>query len=156
MENNELFLGGIPTGPDVEKLIATLGIPTVGAVISYKDIADVLALDFSESRFRTVTNAWRGQLYRQHNLLLDAVARVGFKVLDGSQRITFSSKRFKRGLKGIRRAGDVASKTAVAGLTPDELKARDHVASVATSLQLAAAVQARKLRELPAEIKRVA
>jgi hypothetical protein len=156
MENSDLFLGGVPTAPDVEKLLSTIGIPTVGQLIGYSRITDVLALDLKESRFRTVTNAWRAQLYRQHNLLLEAVSRTGFKVLDGSQRITHSSKRFKRGLKGIRRAGDIASKTSVAGLSPEELKARDHVATVATSLQLAAAVQARKLREIPGDTKRVA
>lgn len=156
METSELFLGGIPTAPDVEKLLAALGVPQIGQVITYSQVSQVIALDANQSRFRTVTTAWRSQLYRTHNLLLEAVTRTGFRVLDGSQRVTHSSKRFKRGLKVIRRAGDIASKTAVAGLTPDELKARDHVASVATSLQLAAAVQARKLRELPAEIKRVA
>lgn len=156
MENNELFLGGIPTAPDVEKLIAKIGIPEIGRLISYSEIAETISVEFGQSRFRTVSDAWRGQLYRQHNLVLEAVAKTGFRVLDGSQRITHSSKRFKRGLKGIRRAGDIASKTSVVGLSPDELKARDHVASVATSLQLAAAVQARKLREIPSDTKRVA
>jgi len=146
MKRSDLFLGGVPTEPDVRKLVEIYGVPKVGDEFPYQQIADALGVPIKSYRFRTVTWAWRKLLDRQHNLIVGAVQARGFVVLDNQQRVTFSAVRFKRGLKAVRRGSCVASRTDTAGLTPEERRSRDHIVATGSMLQLAAATEARKLK----------
>lgn len=146
MKTSDLFLGGVPTEPDVTKLLKTFGVPKVGDEFTYEHIAETIGVPIKSYRFRTVTWAWRKILDKQHNLIVGAVQARGFVVLDNKQRVTFSAVRFKRGLKAVRRGSCVASRTDTAGLTPEECRSRDHIVATGSMLQLAAATEARKLK----------
>lgn len=146
MKPSDLFLGGVPTEPDVKKLIEVFGVPKVGDELTYEQVAEVIGAPIRSYRFRTVTWAWRKLLDRQHNLIVGAVQARGFVVLDNQSRVRFSAGRFKRGLRSVRRASDVASRTDLGGLTPEERRSRDHIVATGSMLQLAAATEARKLK----------
>jgi hypothetical protein len=141
-----LFNGGVPTGPDVDKLFDKIGIPAVGTVIPYASVSAVIGCERDSSRFQSVVKAWRKRLFNAHNLILDTVANTGFVVLGNSQRVAFSANRFKQGLRRIRRSASIAAKTDSAGLAPEEVRARDHIVGVGAKLQLVAATEARTAR----------
>jgi hypothetical protein len=147
------FFGGVPTEPDVDRLIAEIGVPEAGALISYSALQGIIHSERRSARFNTVIGAWRRRLYNAHNLVLRAVSRKGYEVLLDGQRITFSTNAYKHGLRRVRRAADVAAKTNGEKLTPDESRVRDHIVGTSAMLQLAAATEARKLRYLAPEKK---
>jgi hypothetical protein len=142
----DMFFGGIPTAPDVEKLVEKFGVPAVGLLISYAEVTAVIREEKESFRFKSITTAWRKLLYNEHNLVLKAVATQGYEVLDNKQRVTFSTGKYKHGLKHIRKSADIASRTAEDGLSNEEKRARDHIVHTSGLLQLAAATEARKLR----------
>lgn len=146
MKPNDLFLGGIPTEPDVKKLLAIYGVPAIGTELTYDQVAETIGTPVRSYRFRTVTWSWRKVLDRQHNLIVGTVHGRGFVVLDNQSRVRFSAGRFKRGLRSVRRASDVAGRTDLVGLTPEERRSRDHIVATGSMLQLAAATEARKLK----------
>lgn len=144
-EKFSIFGNGIPTEPDVKKLRDTFGVPAVGQEIPYSAIEAAIGVNRKTHRWATVTNAWRKALDREHNVLMDAIPNVGFRVMDPSERVVFSASTYKGGLRRIARAGNVAERTDVKGLKPEELRVRDHISRAAASLRLAAATQAREL-----------
>lgn len=140
------FFGGVPTAPDVQKLIDQLGVPEVGTLIAYDTLAGVIRSHPDSSRFISVITAWRKRLDREHNVIMDAVPNKGYKILDPKGRVAQSSNRLKSGMRKVRRAADVALRTDAATLTDDEKRARDCVINVGSQTQLAAATESRKLR----------
>ena len=147
MNAAKLFSAGIPTGPDVDRLVKKFGVPPVGTVVGYSDIVEAIGSPFGSGRFSSVVTAWRKQLFTKHNLVLKAVTNIGYEVLNNSQRVSFSANRYKQSLRGIRRAANVASTTDSHGLSDEETRARDHIIRVGSTIQLAAATAARELRK---------
>ena len=69
--------GGIPTDIDVRRLQEKFGVPQPGESISYALISEVLGNSRTESRFWVVTGAWRRQLFRENNLVTEAIRNEG-------------------------------------------------------------------------------
>lgn len=141
-----VFSAGVPTAPDVKRLIDLFGIPSIGTTITHDQIATAISSPYRSYRYNSVVNAWRKQLYTAHNIVLKGVAGQGYEALDNSKRIILSSTKYKHSLRGIRRAAGVAAKTESTGLSSEEIRARDHIVRVDATLQLAAATAARDLR----------
>ncbi len=146
MKHTPTFSAGIPTEPDVNRLVEVFGTPIQGTVISYQEIEKIIQAKRGDNRFRSVTSAWRRRLFRTHNLLIGTRPNIGFVCLDNSARVVFSSTKNKSGMRFIRRAGTVAGLTEAEGLTPELLKARDHLVRVASAITLAAATEAKRLK----------
>lgn len=64
---DNLYFGGVPTGPDVDMLMARLDAQP-GSSFSYEEIASIIGVDPRHSRFSTVTGAWRAKLFRERGL----------------------------------------------------------------------------------------
>lgn len=137
------FNSGIPTGPDVDRLIAKFGVPTAGTVMTYAEISAAIGEAKGTHRFNSVTNAWRKRLYNAHNVLLSAVAKVGYEALANTKRVTVATGKFKHGLRAVRRAATVAAKTDTDGLSTNDVRTRDHIIGVGAKLTLVAATEAR-------------
>lgn len=58
-----LFFGGVPTGPDVDALMAEIPAEP-GTSVTYDRVAEIVGLDRTSSRWKTVTQAWRKRLFR--------------------------------------------------------------------------------------------
>ncbi|MDX2187775.1 MAG: hypothetical protein SFV32_12640 [Opitutaceae bacterium] len=140
------FATGIPTEPDVKKLIEKFGTPTAGTKIAYSDIAEVIGEKVGSNRLHTVTTAWRKVLRNTHNILFRSIPNWGFEVMDNSSRILHAANRYKDGLKRISTSAKVAETTPVDGLSEDELRTRNHLSRVAGVIRLAAATEAKKLK----------
>jgi hypothetical protein len=148
MKKNDaiLFGAGIPTAPDVKRICQEVGTPAAGTFISYAALEKAIGCVRTSNRWKTVVQAWRLQLHREHNLLLGAEPGKGFIVLDNSARVHVAGAKYKNSMRGIRRSSEIASSTAVDGLTSAEMKARDHIVNAAATLQLASATAAKRLR----------
>ena len=123
---SKLFLGGIPTTPDVKRLREAFKLET-GLVIKHEDIEIIIECEWKTVRYRTITDAWRRDLFNQDNIVLDAVHGVGFKVLSGPERVHKEYEGFKRGIRkqarSLRRASVIKDDT----LSEFERKKRDHL-----------------------------
>lgn len=144
--SNITFTTGIPTAPDVQKLVEEFGIPDHGRLISYKSIEEVIGVKQSEHRWRSIVLAWRKQLYREHNVILRPDPGTGFVAATASERVHISGSGYKSGLRKISRVADIALRTDDAPLTPEEKRARDHIVKAGATLKLAAATCAKQLR----------
>lgn len=148
-----MHFGGLPTEPDVHRLIERFAVPTEGTVIDYADIAAIIRTPVAAPRFRTVTNAWRHRLSKEHNVYLRARDQQ-FTALKPGERIDLSSAKLRTGMRSVRRAHTVASSTDQARLTVEERKQSDHVQRVTATMIQSARLQAREKRpELTSGVK---
>lgn len=141
----KIGVGGLPTDLDVSRLQEKFGVPKPGDFISYAEISECLGNHRKESRFWTVTNSWRKKLFKENNLVTEAVRDEGFEFLDSHKRVTHSVNKFKGGLRKVGRASLVAASTDRTRLAPEEIRVCDHVQNVGAQLKLAAATAARQL-----------
>lgn len=133
--------GGIPTKIDVDRIAAYCGVPQEGTTIILADVAGAIKMDADSNRFRTVMNAWRKQLFREHNLLTVGDGQGGIRVADPQERIKWAASRIASGRRCIGRAVAVASTTDKARLTSDDRKTQDSIVAMNTTrLRLAAGV----------------
>lgn len=146
MNDERLTFGaGVPTAADVKRLRDTFPVK-VGDLVLYSEISSTIQCPFRSSRWSSVVMAWRKQLDRELNLILEAVPNKGFVVMNNDDRIHYSSGKYKRGIRQVRRASDVALRTDIQGLSPDAYKARDHIIAAGASIRLAAATAAKQLK----------
>ena len=85
---NKMFFGGMPTGPDVRKLITAFGKPTPGTEMTHEEIEEVLSISRKENRYFAVTGAWRKQLLKDDGIDIGAVAGIGFRSLLDGERVS--------------------------------------------------------------------
>lgn len=143
-----VFNSGVPTEPDVRKLMEAFPDLHDGDKVSYKQAARLIGIDNyrTSMRFRTVTTAWRNRMFKQHNLLLVADPNEGWHVAEPYERVQYSGSKFRSGMRFTRRAGNLAARTDVTELDPEQQRARDHIVSVAGSVAAVAATAAKRLR----------
>lgn len=141
-----LFVGGIPTAPDVERLEQRFGVPKEGEFVPYKALAEVIGMHDPDdkagiartrasSRFNTVVHAWRNKLRRQYNVEMKAVPGEGYQVETPSERITDSARRTKLGLRQVNRAANKAARTDRERLSDGERKAADFLSTIGGKLR---------------------
>lgn len=93
---SKIHFGGLPTGPDVKKLEEAFGTPEPG-LIKHEEIEAVIGERRGTSRYRTVVNAWRKQLFNTSNV--EARAEPGLGIL-----FMTAKERSENGVRGIRHA----------------------------------------------------
>jgi hypothetical protein len=143
----DTFNSGIPTAPDVKRLVDKFGVPAIGVLLPYEDISETIGSAKGTSRYGSVVSAWRTQLRRENNILLRAEPGKGYVPMDNSERVHYCAARYKGGLRHIGRAAHNALMTATNGLTDEEQRTRNNVCMAGAALKLAAATAAKQLRE---------
>lgn len=133
----KVYFGGVPTDADVEKLRQRYGAPAIGTRISYNDLQIVTGCAKMSNRFKTVVEAWRRKLEREHNLLLKAIPGIGYEVLDNHGRVNLAGTMHHHGLRKIMRAGMIAATTERAELSEPERRVCDHIAANGAAARLA-------------------
>lgn len=108
---SKLFLGGIPTAPDVKKLREAIGELIEGRDIAHDEVRAILGLEPRSSRYRSVTTAWRREMLNEHNIEISAIPSIGFRVLPQAEQLTTNIKGFKQGTrkqgKSVRRIAQI-------------------------------------------------
>lgn len=140
------FQTGIPTKPDVDRLLNEIGVPKEGDEVTYERISGIIHEEKESPRWKTVTSAWRNVLYREHNLVTESVPGKAIRVATPRERVHYSASKYKTGLRRVYRAGDVAQKTCIQELKAEEQRACTHIVNATAALRLAAAQQAKQLR----------
>jgi hypothetical protein len=143
------FSVGMSTAVDVTRLVEHFGSLEVGTLVPYAKVEEVLRVPRAQDRFRTVTNAWRKKLEREQNLILECAPNQGFRVLTNVERVGHSARYFKQGIKRTSIAGRRAASTSRAGLAVEDVRTLDHVMNTSALFKVQAALEARKLREIP-------
>ena len=127
MSNHGLFIGGVPTEPDVKRLLDAFKNLKDGDMVSHDDIAKAIGVERTTNRYRNVTNAWRKHLLKVNNLRLAPLAGLGFRVLDGMDRVTHNVKQYGRGARQIRKAADDVRRVDIGKLPQNEQRVTEHV-----------------------------
>lgn len=78
------FDEGMPTRPDVDLLLATWPDPQVGDRFDYEAVGKLIGSGWRESRFRTVTTAWRRRLF-ERGIVVESAPAVSFYVASADQ-----------------------------------------------------------------------
>jgi hypothetical protein len=146
--NNKVFAGGVPTDIDVQKIVDEIGVPKEDQMIEYSALEKILGIRKESYRWRTVVNAWRRRLEREHNVLFRAVMNEGYRALAPSGRVDIAGSTFKGALRRIGRAATIASGTDRERLTDEEKRVVDHVQNTGAALRLAASQAARKMKSV--------
>lgn len=145
------FFGGVPTGPDVERLIEHFGVPGPGLIL-HADIVAILGIDFRSSRYRCVVGIWRRRLRREHNISTEGVPGEGIRVLAEVERIGKSVRGLRSGTRKIGSAWREVRDVKTEELEPRERARADHTAALVGHVYNASAVAVRELappRALP-------
>lgn len=127
MAKHGLFLGGVPTEPDVRRLSEAFPMLKSGDEVHHEDVAKAIGVEPATGRYKSVTSAWRKHLLKVNNLRLSSIPGVGFRVLDGMDRITDDIKRYGRGAKQIRKAADDVRRVEIGKLPQNEQRTAEHV-----------------------------
>lgn len=90
---SKVFLGGVPTGPDVRRLIERFGTPEVGTTIPYAEITAIVGSAPEKSRFKSVTGAWRRKLLNEYGIEMAPRDGEAFVVLSERERVTSGVKK---------------------------------------------------------------
>lgn len=61
------FFGGVPTGPDVEKLKEAFDIQK-GQIVPYEEIAKVIGVGYGTNRFESVVKSWQSIIFRDKGI----------------------------------------------------------------------------------------
>ncbi|WP_257306265.1 hypothetical protein [Geothrix campi] len=146
MAKPTLYFGGVPTGPDVDKLLEHYGVPKIGTRIPYDELAAVINQSASSNRFKSVTAQWRRKLDRQHNIVLRCIPGEAFEVADSHARVDLASRGYKMGVRKVVRCSNIAARTDRSTLSQEEARVCEHLERVASAHLLAAKTSAKEVR----------
>jgi hypothetical protein len=133
----KMFDGGLPTSPDVDKLIEKYGVPGDGFTVEYDELAELIEAPVGSNRFRGVIARWRRRLERDHNVLLEAMWGSHYQYAGPKRRVDICGSQFKAGARKVEKAGVRAQRTEKAELNQDEIRTLDHVALNAAAFRAA-------------------
>lgn len=94
--SNKLYFGGIPTEPDVRKLMESYPVDGMkpGDLIGYEEIGTVIMEKVRSSRWKSVTTAWRKKLEDESKILLKCISdKMAFKVLNDDEKADERNKK---------------------------------------------------------------
>lgn len=143
--SNFTFAHGIPTEPDVARLMEAFKVPAAGTVIQHPAIENLIGQKRKSYRYKSVTDAWRKKLYKDHNCIMGAIPTVGYKSLEPDERAEFIGSKYKTGIRHVKRSQNVAIRTDLTGMTPESRRSVIHVKNTAAALILADATAAKAL-----------
>lgn len=155
---SKLFLGGIPTAPDVKILREALGEIMIDTLIPHERVEMITGLSRKSPRYRCITSAWRKEMLRQYNVEIGAISGEGFKVLSSSERLTTNYSGFRQGVRKQARHLRKVTMIRSEELTDSERAKREHLQRIGAvimdqSSQLTRLIEPPKAREQVSRLK---
>lgn len=145
MNRTTLFLGGIPTKPDVDKLRAAFGVPKVGELILHERYEDALGMKRTVRRLKTVRYEWHKKLETEHACFMEAVPGKGYARLSLDGRIEHAAGKEKRSFRMLRKALAIVARTDQTGLTAENRKVAESITRRNAAVRLALATEAKAI-----------
>lgn len=133
-----VFRGGIPSGPDVEKLMKAFGVPDPG-IITHDSIEKIIDQQKETYRYVSVVMAWRKKLFREYNVHVVGERGVGYRILSEPERVDFARHGLAKNAKHVMRQHQAALLINIGKLDEVARKKHDHV--MRASAAMANAVQ---------------
>jgi hypothetical protein len=101
-----VFNGGLPYGPDVNRLKEAFPISklTEGVIISHEELEKIVRQKRGTQRYYGVVNSWMGQQKNEHGLFLVWEPTAGVKVLDPAAIFHYGEARMRQKGKQLGRA----------------------------------------------------
>lgn len=140
-----MFFGGIPTEPDVRRLMDRFGDPGPGMLIEYETLEKEIGKPRTSSRFRTVVSAWRARLLKEHNRVGMAVPSRGIRILREEERAGHAASGHRRGVRQVVRSARDAALIRLDQLSGDARTQAEQVQKVGGDMAQAAVNGARVL-----------
>lgn len=109
MTESKLFFGGVPTAPDVRKMIDVVLALAPGHTVTYEALSAQIEVSEESSRFQTVLRACRRELEQAHNVATEAVRGVGIRRLPEDERAAQGAKTFRGGVRRVKRSVEQVS-----------------------------------------------
>ncbi len=137
---------GMPTKPDVDRLMEHFGIPKEDQLLPWGDIEGVIGHRRGTHRFATVLSAWRRRLFREHNVVLDSVPGEGLVALSPDGRVEFGVRKERCGVRLIGVGLKVITLSDRGRMTPENSKAADAAERRGAAIKLALATSAKAVQ----------
>lgn len=143
--HSKVFFGGVPVGPEVNRLIDQFGVPSEGQTITHAEIEQTTGAAYRSCRFRTIVAHWRKRLFKEHNLDSVAEIGVGIRFLNPVERVTVCATQLIRTSRAVRR-GFVRTSTIPADRLDSVSRAKyDHTIRIGRVMFDAATANAKAL-----------
>lgn len=148
-----IYFGGVPTGPDVNKLVDKYPIEKLilGYKMPYSEISEVIEQPIRSSRFRSVTEAWRKKMEKDYNIIIRCDSfESQFYVLTEGNKVDFGGEKLRCAVNAARRTSSILSRVVLNKLTEEEKKNYDFFSARAGGM--VATAQLRSGKKLLPEI----
>lgn len=122
-DRGHIFTGGMSTDMDIRTLRERWPDTalTVGLVIPYADLEQVLKLKRQSARFRTVLSRWRRLIESETGtVVLGSERKVGLRVMDNTQKLDASHAKMRSAVRSARRSHQLVNRVDPGSLTAEE------------------------------------
>jgi hypothetical protein len=122
------YFGGVPTAPQVRKLMEWAKDSAPGDSLELSAIAELTGEDVRSNRFRTIVDVFRRALLRDRNFVTERIAGMGtIRILLDSERTGFGARGIRQGSRKVHRSVGVIAATPTERLTDAERDTNFHV-----------------------------
>jgi hypothetical protein len=128
MGKGKIYFGGIPTGPDVNRLVDAFKVQemNLGDLIPYEKVSEIIGQGQNSSRWRSITNAWRKKIENEHNIIIRCDnEKPAFRLIKEGEKVKYSSEKICSAAKAARRSLAILTVVNLKELTEDERKTFD-------------------------------
>ena len=125
---------GRPTQPDVKLIIDKYPSMKPGDEVLYEEVEKIIQTPRNSTRFKTVTNAWRKRMDREHDIFIGVIPNKGFVVEVPSESVYDTKRGIRSGLRRITKSGSKAARINRKQLSAEESRTADHVIAVSAKL----------------------
>lgn len=151
MGKERVFFSGVPTEPDVKKLMDAIDVKSMpkGSSIEYETVSEIIGIQYKAPRWRSVTLSWRKKLEKDFGIILDcSQTERAFVVLTEGGKVGLSGRKLRSAVSSARRAYIVSGQVDVKQLTEAE-KAKHDFFSIRAGNMIASAQLRSDKRSLP-------
>ena len=130
----------------VELLMKTFGVPVEGTIVNYESIETCINEKRHSNRWISICGRWKAKLFEDHNVLMRPQINRGYEACVPTARVDVAGRTFNCGIKRIRRAAIISTRTARMDLNPEQIKTLTHIEMNNAKIMMAEAKSARTIK----------
>lgn len=146
MAATQTFWNGVPTKPDVDKLLVLFRKLEVGDEVSHESMEKVLHQQRSTARYRTVVTKARKEFAKESGVVLVAVSGSGLAYPSGRDQLRYGADKVRAGVRSVRRGTEITAMVGDDRLDSAGKAARDFAAQRMLALAEYTKTEARKIQ----------
>lgn len=146
-EKVKLFFGGLPTGPDVQRIRNVYPENSLAPQqeISYAHIGEIIGSKYGTSRFISVTTSWRKFVEKEVNVIFGTDPGVAFVVLNEPEKVKLSERKLHSAAKFARRAYIISAMVNTKLLSDHEKARKTHAELVSANIISSAQIKSKTM-----------